>query len=302
MRLGDLDCPDRGRKVGPGAHPIPDLVKVSLQIGLELVQILPVHSRGTLVLLDVPPRLPHHQLGNYKRLVFGLRHVFSLPPRTQGPRLIETTFLVSRPLRSTPTPASGDFSATTGRSASERRVGTQCLRFLPRHAPSSDLWGLRPRTPYRRSPSHVPCKSRRPGSRRLYAGHRLAGNAGTRQAHLEGRSRTPDFDAISDFRRLNDDAPPGLPSRALLERLPGPHLTGSSPAFSLYAHHDSRQLTQLQGGLTPSPAGPTPEGRRSSISRTAPLSRVPYMDPPSAFVTHTPRHLGVNRGLVGLWC
>jgi hypothetical protein len=35
------------------------------------------------------------------------------------------------------------------------------------------------------------------------------------------------------FRRLNNDAPPGHPSRALLERLPGPHLTQSSHAFSL---------------------------------------------------------------------
>jgi hypothetical protein len=34
---------------------------------------------------------------------------------------------VSRPLRSTATPASSGFSATTGRSASERRLGTQCL-------------------------------------------------------------------------------------------------------------------------------------------------------------------------------
>src|SRR5207244_6204481 len=130
----DLECPDGARKVGPGAHHIPDLVKLSLQIGLELVQILPVHSPATLVLLDVPPRLPHHQLGNYKRLVFGLRHVFSLPPRTQGPRLIETTFLVSRPLRSTPNTASGDFSATMCRSDRERRVGTHCIRFMPRLA------------------------------------------------------------------------------------------------------------------------------------------------------------------------
>jgi hypothetical protein len=40
-----------------------------------------------------------------------------------------------------------------------------------------------------------------------------------------------------------------LPGRALLERLPGPHLAGSSPAFSLDARHDSLQLTQLQGGF-----------------------------------------------------
>ena len=65
------------------------------------------------------------------------------------------------------------------------------------HAPSRDLWGLRPRSPYRRSPSHVPCKSRRPGSRRLHAGHHLARNAGTRQTHPEGLPRTLGFDAIS---------------------------------------------------------------------------------------------------------
>jgi hypothetical protein len=57
------------------------------------------------------------------------------------------------------------------------------------------------------------------------------------------------------FRRLNDDAQPNHPGRALLERLPGPHLTQSSHAFSLDAHHDSLQLTQLQGGLAPAPVG-----------------------------------------------
>jgi hypothetical protein len=54
---------------------------------------------------------------------------------------------VSRPLGSTPTPASRGFSATTSRSASERRIGTQCLRLLPRHAPCCQPGGpQRPRT------------------------------------------------------------------------------------------------------------------------------------------------------------
>jgi hypothetical protein len=139
VRLGDLHRPDRGRKVGPRAHPIPDLVEVVSQIGLELLKRLPIHSRGTLVGRNPPVRLPHQRLGNRKRLVFGPWHVLSrfLPGLT--PRLIESTFLVSRPLGSTATPASSDLTATTGRSAGERRVGTQCLRFLPRHAPSRDL-------------------------------------------------------------------------------------------------------------------------------------------------------------------
>ena len=89
------------------------------------------------------------------------------------------------------------------------------------------------------------------------------------------------------FRRLNSDAPPGHPGRALLERLPGPHLTRSSRAFSLIAHHDGLQPTQHQGGLTPAPAGPTPEGQQASISRTAPLFKDVFLhSPPSAFVTH----------------
>ena len=141
------------------------------------------------------------------------------------------------------------------------------------HAPSRDLGTCDPGSPYRRSPSHVPCKSRRPGSRRLYAGHHLASNTGTRQAH-PSRAAALGFDAIYRFRRLNDDTQPNLGPSAL-ERLPDPHLTGSSPAFSLDAHHDGLQPTQHQGGLTPTPAGPTPEGQQSSISRTAPPIREP---------------------------
>ena len=86
MRLGDLDRPDRRREPGPRAHPIPDLVEVVLKVGLELVQILPIHSGGALVGLDLPPRLPHHQLGNRKRLVLAaLACSSSLPPRTHAP-------------------------------------------------------------------------------------------------------------------------------------------------------------------------------------------------------------------------
>ena len=85
--------------------------------------------------------------------------------------------------------------------------------------------------------------------------------------------------------------PSRAPARhqALLERLPDPHLTRSSLAFSPNAHHDGLQPTQLQGGLTPAPAGPTPEGQQSSISRIAPLFRNRFLhQPPFAFVTHGP--------------
>jgi hypothetical protein len=196
---------------------------------------------------------------------------------------------VSRPLDSPATPASSGFTATTGRSASERRdrysmPPVSAVGRLPLATLALPTQGRC----FRRSPSHVPCKSRRPGSRRLYAGHHLASNAGSRQAPPEGLPRTPGFDAISRFSTPQQRTPtPDLPDRALLERLPGPHLTRSRRAFSLDAHHDSLQLTQLQGGLTPTPAGPTPEGQQASISRTAPpMSGSSYTIPPSTFVTH----------------
>jgi len=91
-----------------------------------------------------------------------------------------------------------------------------------------------------------------------------------------GKNQAPRFRCrLNHFRRLNDDAPPGLPSRAILERLPGPHLTGSSPAFSLDAHHDSLRLTQLQGGLTPTPTGPTPEDRGRDRRYQRPPAQIP---------------------------
>jgi hypothetical protein len=194
---------------------------------------------------------------------------------------------MSRPLRSTATPASSGFTATTGRSASERRVGTQCLRFLPRHAPSrnpdhrvqvavSTLTFSRsvqePQTritpPLRRAPpgqehGHPPSSSREGNQDPRFRCHLICFDASTAHAR------------------------PEHPGRTLLERLPGPHLTRSSRAFSPIAHHDGLQPTQHQGGLALTPAGPTLEGQQASISRTAPpMSEIFYTTYPSAFVTH----------------
>ena len=175
MRLGDLHRPDRGRKVRPRAHPIPDLVQVSLQIGLELVQRLPIHSRGTLVRLDLPPRFPNHQLGNLKRLVLqALACSSRFLPEPTAP--VDRNNIPGEPapsLHPHPSEQATSQLLRAGPPASAASV-LNAFGFLPRHAPSRDRRGLRPRSPYRRSPSHVPYKSRRPGSRRLYAGHRLA--------------------------------------------------------------------------------------------------------------------------------
>ena len=198
MRLGDLDRPDRGRKVGPRAHPIPDPVEIVPQVGLELLKVLPIHSRRALVGLDPPPRLPDHRPGNRKRLLVGPWHVASPPPRAQRPRLNESTFLISRPLRSTPTPDQQElrrYYEPVRQRAPQPVLSASGFRRW--HAPSCDLGGLRPRTRFRRSPSHVPCQSRRPGSRRLHAGHHLASNRDTRQAHHGRTARPPAFDATS---------------------------------------------------------------------------------------------------------
>jgi hypothetical protein len=170
-----------------------------------------------------------------------------------------------------PPPGSRGFTATTGRSAGERRLGTQCLRFLPRHAPCWDRVAVRaqvngPR--YRRSPSHVPCKSSRPGSRRLYAGHHLANKRVARQAPPEGVLRTPGFDATFVITTLRQRRPSGL-SR--------PDASGTSswsPPDASCAPFPSRSprrssTNAAEGGLAPAPAG-----RRwratTSISHTAP--------------------------------
>src|SRR5271166_3109639 len=50
--LRNGDSADRRRKVGSRAHPIPDLIKVSLQVGLECLDRLTIHAGRTLLGFD----------------------------------------------------------------------------------------------------------------------------------------------------------------------------------------------------------------------------------------------------------
>ena len=68
-------------------------------------------------------------------------------------------------------------------------------------------------------------------------------------------------------------APSMSPDQTLLERLPGPHLTRSSRAFSPDAHHDGLQPTQHQGGLTPAP-----EGRRRRATKPPSLAQHHFLE------------------------
>ena len=204
------------------------------------------------------------------------------------PRLIDRTFRISRPLGSTATQqaaASRLLRAGPPASAASVLSASGVCRW---QAPSRDLGGLRPRSPHRRSPSHVPCKSRRPGSRRLHAGHRLASHRDTRQAHHERTARPLAFDATSITLTTPQQRTP-TPGN------PGPGASGTSSwsppdaikrAFSLSLTTTvfSQRSTGRFGAL---PRRTTPEGQQASISSTAPpMKDASYMTSSSAFVTH----------------
>src|SRR5664279_3134804 len=121
-RLGD-SVRHRRRKVTPRGHPVPNPIKVVLQIGFEVLDRAPVHSRRSLVGLDSPVRLPHQVLGNTERLFLRLWFAHSIPPRLAGcPNKLPT----DGPTPSLPLYYRG-FSTTMGRSECQSRDGTQSL-------------------------------------------------------------------------------------------------------------------------------------------------------------------------------
>ena len=206
MRLRDLHCPDRRRKPGSRAHPIPDLVEVALQIGLEHVEILTVHSRRSLVGLDLPPRLPRPSA--WESQTASLRALAcwaSPPPRTYAPRLNEPSFLIAGPFAPPPPQQAGASPLLRAGPPANIATGTQCLLVsavgtLPLAA--RQYWPAGPDGRFRRSPSHVPCQSRRPGSRRLHAGHHLANSSGHPPSSSRGNNQTPRFRCHLKFSAL----------------------------------------------------------------------------------------------------
>jgi hypothetical protein len=127
--------------------------------------------------------------------------------------------------------------------------------------PLATLGGLQPRVDaFRRSPSHVPCQSRRPGSRRLHAGHRLA-------------REQPD----PRFRCHLDCANDASTAHAHPEN-PGPGASGTSswspPDASTAPSPRSLTTTVFSqrstGWFSALPRRTTLEGQQASISGTAP--------------------------------
>ena len=201
----------------------------------------------------------------------------SLPPRTSRSWLTEMNTPDEPAPWLHPHPSKQRFPATTGRSAGERRIGTQCLRFLPRHAPSRDQ-GARPQPIWTAVGIDTRLLTFR--ARAADQAHAASTPGTTWPAHGQppGSSRERDKDPRFRcrpyyLRRFNSDARPDHPDRTLLVRLPDPHLTRSSRAFSLTL--TTTVFSQRSTGwFDACPRRPTPEGQQSSISRTAPLPKV----------------------------
>ena len=93
-------------------------------------------------------------------------------------------------------------------------------------------------------PSHVPRRSRRPGSRRLHAGHRLASQRAPARL-IPGQKVTPGSDATYSVTTRQQ--------RFACARLPGPHLTSFHGRLLRIAHHDTVTGPAACGGLKPPP-------------------------------------------------
>ena len=185
-------------------------------------------------------------------------------PRLTGQTQPQTT----RPLRSTPITGASPLL----RAGPPARPAT-VLNFPPgysrlREPPHATCFAAQCRD----APSHVSCKSRRPGSCRLHAGHRLASNrAPTRPCHASTRLRFRCHSSANDT------------STAFGARLPGPHLT---PPTMPFPHRSPRRSSANAacGGLKPPPDRRLRRATLHLLQNTA--SRSSPITLPSAFVAH----------------
>src|SRR5215469_2011249 len=116
------------REPGAGGEPVPDLVQIVLQRGLELRDRHRVHAGCTLIRLDFLPRLPDSPLGDIKRLAWCFQLVHATPPREH---LVDRTNTVTNDPAPSFRPHYKGIITTTNRSASASRDGTQPLTVQP---------------------------------------------------------------------------------------------------------------------------------------------------------------------------
>jgi hypothetical protein len=196
---------------------------------------------------------------------------------------------MSRPLGSAPTSRQqghlsyyGSVRRRVAHRYSVPSVSASARSLSSTGGPQDPMTGRR----YRHPPSHVPCKTCRPGSRRLYAGHRLANRRAPARLIPGKGQESPVSMSLFKVTTLRQRRPPGHPGQALLARLPGPHLMRSSAPFPCRSPRRS-SANAAQGGLTPAPAGRRRRAIPPSLAQHR-FQRNSYMAPPSAFVTHCP--------------
>ena len=181
---------------------------------------------------------------------------------------------MSRPLRSTATPASSGFPLLRAGPPASAATGTQCLRFLPLARSLSPPVELSPQArttvsslAFSRS-MQEPQTRLTPPLRRAPPGQQT----GIRQAHPEGLARTPGFDAVSEFRRLNSARP---------TRSPRPSASGTSswspPDAIKRAFSGSLTTTVFSQRsirwFSARPRGPTLEGQSLHLSHSSAYMR-----------------------------
>jgi hypothetical protein len=189
------------------------------------------------------------------------------------------------PLGSTPTAPSRSFIATTGQSASAPRDGTQSLAGFP----LGSLPLATSKQQFRDALSHVPRKSSRSGSRRLYAGHHLASKRAPARL-IPGPDTKPWFRCHLSY----IDTSTANPKKGLLvQRLPDPHLTSRNGR--LFPHRSPRQSSAnaAEGGLTSPPRRATPEGQLLHLSRSTTSRNLAYIKAPLC-VRDTHIHRGIR--------
>ena len=200
---------------------------------------------------------------------------------------------MTRPLGSTPTAPSRGFTATTSRSASASRDGTHCLAVQPLGRLPLAIRHTRERQ-CRDTPSHVPCRTSRPGSRRLHAGHRLARKADTRQTHPGLTYYTPVL--MSPY--CVTTQPQRSPKTRTAHRLPDPHLTHLVRLFHI-AHHDGLQPTQHVVVCRHPPHGRRRRANNLHLLHSTMLES-PYLQTelPSTFVAHVASQIACHIAIV----
>ena len=220
MRLRYLHCPHRRRKVRPRDIRFQILYRLFFRSASKSSMDCPSTPAAPFFALTRLYASQTSPLEISNGLTFGSDLSTRSPPG-QRPVALANKPQMSRPLRSPP---------ITGASALLRAGPPACPhRYSTPHSFCCSTRSLSPPatfpghwSPYRYTPSHVPCSSRRSGSRRLHTGHHLASKRVSAR-FIPRIYIDPGSDVVSCLSMLR--------RRFALARLPDPCLTAFTPPF-----------------------------------------------------------------------